>query len=140
MGALGMYENQRQWYNILSVTKYVWKHTFNVDVVKCDHQQASSPVVSECIKNKFSEDVLFPKKIINHMRTKFGVGISYYKAWQAIELALRFLRGSTEDSYALLLYFTKALMFNNIGLFLYSNIFIYYHGISITYHYISLYL
>ncbi|XP_022155934.1 uncharacterized protein LOC111022933 [Momordica charantia] len=49
-----------------------------------------------------SSDRSTPKVIIHHMRTNYGVAISYYKAWRAKTTVNKLLTGDADDSYALI--------------------------------------
>ncbi|CAL8109140.1 unnamed protein product [Prunus armeniaca] len=53
--------------------------------------------------------------IIKDVRQNFGVTISYSKAWRSRELALKIIRGSAEESYALLPSYCYVLERTNSG-------------------------
>ncbi|KAL5545807.1 hypothetical protein UlMin_005494 [Ulmus minor] len=92
-------------------------HKCSVDIVKSDHKQAISSVISEFIKPK----LLDPKvqyeinNIIQDVKQKFGVNMSYEKAWRARVEALDDIRGSFEDSFRLLPRYLHALENQNPG-------------------------
>ena len=89
-----------------------------LDVVVGDHKQASSVVVSELVKRQLNFSVkrcVAPIDIIDHMRVRHGVNISYAKARRARKLAMDFVRGSPKESYALLPLYLFALKESNPG-------------------------
>ena len=91
----------------------------SVDVVKNDHKQATSWIVSECTKLIFKTNDKAPCRrsdVINYMKIHHGVNISYDKAWRGHEIALNSIRGTPEDSYAMLSAFSDALIRNNPGI------------------------
>ncbi|TYK09765.1 uncharacterized protein E5676_scaffold127G00490 [Cucumis melo var. makuwa] len=54
-----------------------------------------------------------PSDVINYMKIPHEVNISYDKAWKGREIALNSIRGTPEDSYAMLSAFSDALILNN---------------------------
>ncbi|TYK22587.1 uncharacterized protein E5676_scaffold195G00040 [Cucumis melo var. makuwa] len=56
-----------------------------------------------------------PSDVINYMKIHHSVNISYDKAWRGREIALNSIRGTPEDSYAMLSAFSDALIRNNPG-------------------------
>ena len=63
-----------------------------------------------------------PSDVINYMKINHGVNVSYDKAWRRREIGLNSIRGTPEDSYAMLAAFTDALIRNNQGIIYISNI------------------
>ena len=115
----GLYAKSISGGDMWRIKKYVNQHTCSLDTTSLEHRQASSKVVSECLKSEFLRgigDHTFPKDIVSFMHTKFGVDISYYKARKARDHALQFIRGSPEESYALLPSFAELLKEKNPGL------------------------
>ncbi|KAL5565461.1 hypothetical protein UlMin_028625 [Ulmus minor] len=102
---------------MFKITKYDNVHKCSVDIVKSNHKQATSSVISEFIKPKF----LDPKvqygisNIIQDFKQKFGVNMSYEKAWRARVESLDDIRGSSEDSFRLLPCYLHALENQNPG-------------------------
>ncbi|XP_054785973.1 uncharacterized protein LOC129292447 [Prosopis cineraria] len=95
---------------------YAKDHTCTVDVVCGDHRQATSLIISECVKQKVIDgECNDMKSIIKHMRKEFGVGVSYYKSWRANELVLEAIQGCLEDSYTQLPSLCYALSYTNLG-------------------------
>ncbi|KAA0061274.1 uncharacterized protein E6C27_scaffold455G001170 [Cucumis melo var. makuwa] len=104
--------------DIWIVRKFTDTHLCSVDVVKNDHKQATSWIVSECTKLIFKMNdkaPCRPSDVINYMKIHHGVNISYDKAWRGREIALNSIRGTPEDSYAMLSAFSDALIRNNPG-------------------------
>ncbi|CAL8996235.1 unnamed protein product [Prunus brigantina] len=59
--------------------------------------------IHECdLRFKDSRTIYTASDIIKDVRQNFGVTISYSKAWRSRELAIKIIRGSAEESYALL--------------------------------------
>ncbi|KAA0035988.1 protein FAR1-RELATED SEQUENCE 2-like [Cucumis melo var. makuwa] len=72
-------------------------HQCSVDVVKNDHKQATSRIVSECTKLIFKmndKTPCRPSNVINYMKIHHGVNVSYDKAWRGREIALNSIRGT----------------------------------------------
>ena len=70
-----------------------------------------------------------PSDYINYMKINHRVNVSYDKAWRGREIALNSIRGTPEDSYAMLATFTDALIMNNPGIIYTSNIVYFLLGI-----------
>ncbi|KAA0067552.1 protein FAR1-RELATED SEQUENCE 2-like [Cucumis melo var. makuwa] len=104
--------------DIWIIRKFTDTHLCSVDVVKNDHKQATSWIVSECTKLIFKTNdkaPCRPSDVINYMKIHHGVNISYDKAWRGREIALNSIKGTPEDSYAMLFAFSDALIRNNPG-------------------------
>ncbi|KAA0054157.1 protein FAR1-RELATED SEQUENCE 4-like [Cucumis melo var. makuwa] len=54
--------------------------------------------------------------VINYMKIHHEVNVSYDKAWRGREIALNSIRGTPEDSYAMVSAFSDALIRNNLGM------------------------
>ena len=68
-----------------------------------DNRHASSRLVGESMRQTYQVGHQYrPKDIIGDIRNKYGVQISYDKAWRAREFALNSIRGSPEESYGVL--------------------------------------
>ncbi|KAL5554014.1 hypothetical protein UlMin_041415 [Ulmus minor] len=75
------------------------------DFKKVRYRQATSWVVGECVKKRLINPgrVFKPRDVIDDMKRKFGVDISYSVAWRGREYAYENLRlGTPEQSYSLL--------------------------------------
>ncbi|GER45354.1 MuDR family transposase containing protein [Striga asiatica] len=64
-------------------------------------RQATSNVVSSFIKTKFSNTKTSynPGDIIDDMQHRFGINLSYHKAWRSKRKAVDEVRGNPNDSY-----------------------------------------
>ena len=62
-----------------------------------------------------------PFDVINYMKINHVVNVSYDKAWRGCEIALNSIRGTPEDSYAMLAAFTGASIRNNPDIIYISN-------------------
>ncbi|KAL5565013.1 hypothetical protein UlMin_028177 [Ulmus minor] len=76
------------------VTKHVKKHTCPTDFKTVRHRQATSWVVGECIKRKLVNPgrVFRPRDVMDDMKQKYGVELSYSVAWRGRECAYENLR------------------------------------------------
>ncbi|KAL5558050.1 hypothetical protein UlMin_034261 [Ulmus minor] len=103
------------------VTKFERVHTCVVDYNRERHRQATSRVIGDRLKNRYiSTSTSFkPKDIMDDVREKFGVQISYSKVWKARAAAYDTLRGTPEESYTFLPSFLHVLGENNPDLFKY---------------------
>ncbi|KAL5573566.1 hypothetical protein UlMin_023163 [Ulmus minor] len=103
------------------VTKFVKKHSCAVDYKREGHRQATSWVIGDCLKNRYiaPSRTFKPKDIIDDVRERFGVQITYNKAWRAREAAYNTLRGTPEESYTFLPSFLHVLVECNPGRFNY---------------------
>ncbi|KAL5560476.1 hypothetical protein UlMin_036687 [Ulmus minor] len=100
------------------VTKYEKKHTCPTDFKPVRRRQATSWVVGECVKRKLINPgrVYRPRDVMDDMKRKFGVDISYSVAWRGRECAYDNLRlGTPEQSYKLLPGYLHMLMATNPG-------------------------
>ncbi|KAL5573622.1 hypothetical protein UlMin_023219 [Ulmus minor] len=69
------------------VTKFVKEHSCVVDYKREGHRQATNRVIGECLKNRYISlsRTFKPKDIVDDVRERFGVTISYDKALRARE-------------------------------------------------------
>ncbi|KAL5581673.1 hypothetical protein UlMin_014115 [Ulmus minor] len=81
------------------VTKYEKKHTCPTDFKPVRRRQATSWVVGECVKRKLINPgrVYRPRDVMDDMKRKFGVDISYSVAWRGRECAYDNLRLGTPE-------------------------------------------
>ncbi|KAL5562717.1 hypothetical protein UlMin_032464 [Ulmus minor] len=93
------------------------RHTCAVDYKREGHRQATSWVIGDCLKNRYiaPSRTFKPKNIVDDVRERFGVQISYNKAWRAREAAYDTLRGILEESYSFLPAFLHVLVECNPG-------------------------
>ncbi|KAL5568364.1 hypothetical protein UlMin_024939 [Ulmus minor] len=100
------------------VTKHVDKHTCSTDFKTTRRRQATSWVVGECIKRRFINPgrVFRPRDVMDDMKQRYGVELSYSVAWRGRECAYENLRlGTPEQSYNLLPGYLHMLMQTNPG-------------------------
>ncbi|KAL5549715.1 hypothetical protein UlMin_004946 [Ulmus minor] len=100
------------------VTKYEKKHTCPIDFKPVRRRQATSWVVGECVKRRLINPgrVYRPRDVMDDMKRKFGVDISYSVAWRGRECTYDNLRlGTPEQSYKLLPGYLHMLMDTNSG-------------------------
>lgn len=104
--------------DLFKITKYLRSHTCSIGILNHDHRQATTMVVGQIIKDKFTTigRVYKPHDIVEDMRKEYGMNISYDKAWRARETIYAFARGTPEDSYANLHAYGEALKIENPGI------------------------
>ena len=82
------------------------KHTckYNNKGVDGDNRQANSRTIGQVIRSKYDgiARVYKPREIMHDINVRYEIKITYDKAWRAREFALRSVRGSAEDSFAML--------------------------------------
>lgn len=114
-----MRASRYRWGELWLVHKYINEHTSSLDIVVGDHKQANSFVVSELIKRQLNFGVkgcVAPADVIHQMRVNHGVNISYVKARSAQKIAMDFVRGSPQESYALFPSYLFSLKERNLGI------------------------
>ncbi|KAL6580983.1 hypothetical protein OROMI_006906 [Orobanche minor] len=84
---------------MFKVRKMIDVHTCSSNILMGNHRQASSELVSECIKDRFMnlKKVYTPLDIVEDMMKDYQIYISYQKAWRSKERALAKLRGNPHD-------------------------------------------
>ncbi|KAL5559897.1 hypothetical protein UlMin_036108 [Ulmus minor] len=99
------------------VTKFVKEHTCAVDYKREGHRQATSWVIRDCLKNRYiaPSRTFKPKDIVDDVRERFEVQITYNKAWRAREAAYDTLCGMPKESYTFLPSFLHVLVECNPG-------------------------
>ena len=89
--------------NFFQVMKYHSMHTCRLDMMSRDNRHASSWLVGESMRQTYQVGRRYcPKDILGDIRNKYGVQISYDKAWRAREFSLNSIRGSPKESYGVL--------------------------------------
>ncbi|XP_022893122.1 uncharacterized protein LOC111407708 [Olea europaea var. sylvestris] len=88
-------------------------HTCSMNIVLGSHRQASSLIVSNCIKYKYtsSRTIYTPNDMLN----KYGVSMNYMKAWRSHKKTLKLTRGDLTTSFQLLPFYFFMLKQMNIG-------------------------
>ena len=102
--------------DIWIVPKFTDTHQCVVHIVKNDHKQATSWIVSECTKSFFKMNDKAPcclSDVINYIKIHHEVNVSYDKAWRGREIVLNSIRGTPETLYAMLFAFSDSLIRNN---------------------------
>ena len=78
--------------DMLKITCYVNTHSCLLDVHHNQHKQVSCYIISAYVKSFYPDEAALQKScpgdIVSLMLRKYGVTVSYYKAWQGRELAL----------------------------------------------------
>ncbi|KAL5550111.1 hypothetical protein UlMin_000287 [Ulmus minor] len=99
------------------VTKHEKKHTCPTDFKTVRRRQAISWGVGECVKRRLiNPGRVIPQDVMDDMKQKFRVEVSYSVAWRGRECAYENLRlGTPEQSYKLLLGYLHMLMETNPG-------------------------
>ncbi|KAL5560035.1 hypothetical protein UlMin_036246 [Ulmus minor] len=99
------------------VTKFVKEHSCAVDYKREGHRQATSWVIGDCLKSRYiaSSQTFKLKYIVDDVRERFGVQITYKKAWRAREAAHDTFCGTLEESYTFLPSFLHMLVECNPG-------------------------
>lgn len=102
---------------MFKVVKYNEMHTCSLDYKSGEHRQASAVLIGNCIKEKLRDPkaVYRPRELMNEMRDKYGLTISYEKAWRAREAALVLVRGSNKENYGILPSYLHMLKSTNPG-------------------------
>ena len=81
-----------------------------------DNRHASSWLVGESMRRTYQVGRQYrPIDIIADIRNKYGVQISYDKAWRAREFTLNSIMGSPEESYGALPCYCYMLEQKNLG-------------------------
>ncbi|CAN4124313.1 unnamed protein product [Withania somnifera] len=91
---------------LFRICKYVKTHTCSADVFKPDQQRhATSRVISDYIRELLPEyeTEMTPNFVKEEMRKRYGLNISYHKAWRSIQLAFDVKNESPEQHNELLL-------------------------------------
>ncbi|XP_038904237.1 uncharacterized protein LOC120090581 [Benincasa hispida] len=100
--------------------KFINIHDCSIKSIQTCHRKASSSLIAECLRNDFRfsySHTSTPSDIVNKVSKKFGVTISYYKAWRAKEQIMKALKGDAHESYALIPKFLMKLEEKNPGTF-----------------------
>ncbi|XP_062112481.1 uncharacterized protein LOC133823641 [Humulus lupulus] len=87
--------------DMFQLRKFNRAHTCSLDIILGDHRQASSSMVGNVVKTKFTDPKTNyrPKDIAKDMLDRYGVSMSYQKAWRSKEKAVNYVHGSSQDSY-----------------------------------------
>ncbi|XP_050233550.1 uncharacterized protein LOC126682035 [Mercurialis annua] len=99
------------------VRKFNKEHTCKVADRMADKRQATSKLIGNFIKDKYTnfKTVYTPADIIRDMKKEYGVELSYQRAWKSKEKGLDLTRGNPAESYQLLPSYLHALKTTNPG-------------------------
>ncbi|KAK4376778.1 hypothetical protein RND71_003074 [Anisodus tanguticus] len=107
---LKCYDDKCRWFlhssrirdsTLFKISKYVKTHTCSADVLQPDQQRhATSRVISDYIRELLPEyeTEMTPNFVKEEMRKRYGLNISYHKAWRSIQLAFGVKNGSLEQN------------------------------------------
>ncbi|XP_062085307.1 uncharacterized protein LOC133791392 [Humulus lupulus] len=103
--------------DMFQVRKFNRAHTCSLDIILGDHRQASSSMVGNVVKSKFTDPKTNyrPKDIAKDMLDRYGVSMSYQKAWRSKEKTVNFVHGSSQDSYRDIPRYLHILKHKNLG-------------------------
>ncbi|PHT35850.1 hypothetical protein CQW23_23550 [Capsicum baccatum] len=107
---------------LFQVTTYEKAHSCSVDFITSNHRNATSKVIYDYILElvRDSSNVITPNFMVDEIRRKYGIIISYNKEWQAIQHAYKVIRGIAEENYNRLPSYLHMMKENNPGI--YTNI------------------
>ncbi|KAM3325402.1 hypothetical protein P3S67_000527 [Capsicum chacoense] len=107
---------------IKRVTTYEKAHSCSVDFIMYDHRNATSKVICDYILElvRDSSNIITPKFMVDEMRRKYGIIISYNKGWGSIQHAYTVIRGTAKENYNRLPSYLHMIKENNRGT--YTNI------------------
>ncbi|XP_070020442.1 protein FAR1-RELATED SEQUENCE 5-like [Nicotiana sylvestris] len=76
----------------------------NIDARKSDQKHTTSNFISEQVIEHVRDKKIevTPAFVENEMKKKFGIDISYHKAWRAIQKVVACIRGTPEENYQIL--------------------------------------
>ncbi|KAL6537644.1 hypothetical protein OROHE_012271 [Orobanche hederae] len=85
--------------SLFKIREFNHVHTCSTNILMSSHKQATSEIVSECIKNRFTNlrRIYTPTDIVDDMMEEYNLSISYQKAWRSREKALTKVRGDPHD-------------------------------------------
>ncbi|KAM3304016.1 hypothetical protein P3S67_015048 [Capsicum chacoense] len=97
------------------VTTYEKARNFSVDFVTSNHRNATSKVICDYILEfvRDSSNVITPNFVVDEMRRKYRIIISYNKGWIVIQHAYMVIRGTAEENYNRLTSYLHMMKENN---------------------------
>lgn len=88
---------------VSSEKKYNGSHTCSKPMMGLSYRQATIELIATFMKEHLRlHNNYTPKEILSDFELEFGFTISYRKAWKARERAMLDVRGSCEESFAIL--------------------------------------
>ncbi|XP_019241970.1 PREDICTED: uncharacterized protein LOC109222009, partial [Nicotiana attenuata] len=102
---------------LFRVIKYHNIHECAVDARKSNQKHATSNFISEQIIEHVRDKKIeaTPAFVENEMKKKFGIDISYHKAWRAIQKSVACIRGTPEENYRILPSYLHMMVCKNPG-------------------------
>ncbi|CAE5986636.1 unnamed protein product [Arabidopsis arenosa] len=93
------------------------EHNCPIDVRSQFQRQATTSVISEIMKSKYTGAGMGPNPMSMRqaLLDEYSLNVSYWKAWRSRELALDMAKGSTTSSYGILPSYLHMLCKSNIG-------------------------
>ncbi|RYE18378.1 MAG: hypothetical protein EOP45_14240 [Sphingobacteriaceae bacterium] len=91
-----------QWSDMWQITSYESRHSCARVVRTEGHRGAAPWVIGHVFKDKYNISSMAEYSAHNvreEVKTRWGVGISYLKAWRTREKAISYVRGTPEESY-----------------------------------------
>lgn len=91
-----------QWSEMWEITSYEGKHSCGRVVRTEGHRGAAPWVIGHVFKDKYSINSMAEYSAHNvreEVKTRWGVNVSYLKAWRSREKAIGYVRGTPEQSY-----------------------------------------
>ncbi|KAM3233665.1 hypothetical protein P3L10_019024 [Capsicum annuum] len=86
---------------LFQVTTYEKAHILSVDFITSDHKNATSKAICAYILElvRDSSNVITSNIVVDEMRKKYRIIISYNKGWRAIRHDYTVIRGTVEENY-----------------------------------------
>ena len=99
------------------IRRFIETHTCSLDVRFKSQRQASTIVIADIIRHKFSniKTKYSVADIVRDMKHDFNVEVNYNKAWRSKERALDIMRGNATESFAKLYKYLYMLYTTNQG-------------------------
>ncbi|KAM3270822.1 hypothetical protein P3S67_029024 [Capsicum chacoense] len=99
------------------VTTYEKAHSFSVDFITSDHKNATSKVICDYILELMhdSSNVITPNFMVDKMKRKYRIIMSYNKGWRVIQHAYKVIKGTAEENYTRLSSYLHMMKENNPG-------------------------
>ncbi|KAF3667473.1 hypothetical protein FXO38_08385 [Capsicum annuum] len=99
------------------VSTYENAHSCSVDFITSDHKNTTSKVICNYILEpvRDSSNVITPNFMVDEMRRKYRIIISYNKGWRVIQYTYKVIRGTAEENYNRLSSYLHMMKNNNPG-------------------------
>ena len=106
--------------NMWVIRTFVKEHNCYGSSIVHKHKQASSSLISKCIKDDFRGSMaekISAVGVVEIMKSRYKVDTSYFKAWKGRAEVLKELRGDYEKSYSHLPIIGDLIVEKNPGIF-----------------------